>query len=262
MESSLTSLVLPAYNPGPVLDKTCRQLTRFLREAPGHWEVLFVCDGCTDGTEATLTEWSRPFGEQVRVLAYSPNRGKGYAVRRGLAAARGASRLFTDVDLAYGMEDVLRVADTLRRGAGVAIASRSLSDSRLLLPPSLIGYVHRRHVQSWIFSSLVRCLLPLRVRDTQAGLKGISEHVARRVLPQLSCDGFAFDCELLTACVYYGLPIVEVPVCVSYDDTASTTSLRSASRLLRDILRIRREWRGAPPAEVGGPLEVFGKKAA
>jgi dolichyl-phosphate beta-glucosyltransferase len=258
----LTSLVLPAFNPGSLLDRTCRVLATFLQDAPGNWEILFVCDGCTDGSDVRLADWARSFEGQVRVLSHAPNRGKGYAVRRGLAAADGAWRLFTDVDLAYGMEDVLRIAATLRAGADVAIASRCLGESRLLLPPSLIGYVHRRHVQSQIFSTLVRWLLPLRVRDTQAGLKGISERVANCVLPQLTCDGFAFDCELLTACVCQGWPIVEVPVCVCYDDKASTTSVRSMTRLVRDVLRIRRHWVGATALDAPDGQEVRRRTAA
>lgn len=250
-EGAVTSLVLPTFNPGRGLEKTCRQLTEFLRQAPRTWEILFVCDGCTDGSERRLAEWSRPFGGQVRVLRHAPNRGKGFTVRTGLLAARGAWRVFTDVDLAYGLADVVRVAETLRAGADVAIASRSRRESRLVLPPSLLGYLYRRQLQSRLFSLLVRCLLPLHVRDTQAGLKGLSARAAQEVLPRLTCDGFGFDCELLTACVRLGVPIVEVPVCVHYEDRASTTSLRSAGRLIRELFQIRRNWgvsEAPPPA--------------
>src|SRR5258707_257925 len=91
----LTSLVLPAYNPGPGLRTTWGRLREFLATAPGKWEVLFVCDGCTEGTAERLLEWTPSYRDQVRVLSYHPNRGKGYAVRHGLAAARGNWRLFT-----------------------------------------------------------------------------------------------------------------------------------------------------------------------
>src|SRR5205085_8390000 len=109
-DGPLTSLVLPTYNAGPVLERTWREVDHFLRHAPGNWEVLFVCDGCSDDSPGRLADWSRGHGGRVRVLTYAPNRGKGHAVRHGLAAAHGAWRLFTDVDLAYGFDDVLRVA--------------------------------------------------------------------------------------------------------------------------------------------------------
>jgi dolichyl-phosphate beta-glucosyltransferase len=175
-------------------------------------------------------------------VAYAPNRGKGYAVRRGLEAARGDWRLFTDVDLAYGLDDVLRVAEALHAGADVAIASRLHPESRLILPPRLQGYAYRRHLQSLMFSRLVRLLLPLTQRDTQAGLKGLSASTAHLILPHLTCDGFGFDCELLTACVRHGLTITEVPVCVRYEDAASTTGWRTMSRMVGELWRIRRAW--------------------
>src|SRR5688572_6330446 len=95
----LFSLVFPTYNPGPFLGRTWDEVSQFLERAPGGWEVLFVCDGCTDGTPARLHALTHGDG-RVRVLSYAANRGKGYAVRHGLLAARGRWRLFTDVDLA------------------------------------------------------------------------------------------------------------------------------------------------------------------
>jgi dolichyl-phosphate beta-glucosyltransferase len=242
----LTSLVFPAYNPGPRIERTWQAVQHFLRYAPGRWEVLFVCDGCTDGTPARLEELSRAVPGPVRVLNYAPNRGKGYAVRRGLAAAAGQWRLFTDVDLAYGLDDVVRVAQALWAGADVAIASRTHPDSRLVLPNRLQGYAYRRHLQSLLFTVLARALLPVGQRDTQAGLKGLSAAVARQVLPQLHCDGFGFDCELLTACNHYGIAVAEVPVCLRYEDTVSTTSVRSMGGMVRELLRIRRDWSRQP----------------
>jgi glycosyltransferase involved in cell wall biosynthesis len=250
-EGPLTSLVFPTYNPGPLLDRTWEEVGRFVRRAPGNWEVLFVCDGCTDGTQQRLTDLASEQAFGARVVHYSPNRGKGYAVRRGLEAANGAWRLFTDVDLAYSFDDILRVAGTLWSGAEVAIASRTHPDSQMILPIRLQGYAYRRHLQSVAFSSLVRMLLPLRQRDTQAGLKGLSATAAAMLLPHLSCDGFAFDCELLTACVRFGLPVSEVPVRLRYEDMASTTGMGTMAGMLRELWRIRRTWRHVSPGKAG-----------
>ncbi len=240
------SLVFPTYNPGPGIESVWAEVGRFLDRSPG-WEALFVCDGCTDGTPERLTELAAGAPYPVRVLRYSPNRGKGHAVRLGLAAAGGRWRLFTDVDLAYSFADVERVAAELQAGAEVAIASRTHRDSRLVLPPRLQGYAYRRHLQSLVFSAVARGLLPITQRDTQAGLKGMSARAAELILPRLRCDGFGFDCELLTACACLGLPVAEVPVWVRYEDRASTTGLGSMSRMLRELWRIRRAWRKLPP---------------
>jgi dolichyl-phosphate beta-glucosyltransferase len=237
------SLVLPTYNAAAFLGETWRKVARFLDDGAGAWEVLFVCDGCSDDSLARLRALVPAADDRVRILSYAPNRGKGYAVRHGLLQARGQYRLFTDVDLAYSFDDVNRVAERLHGGAEVAIASRLHPESRLVLPTRLQGYAYRRHLQSLVFSTLVRCLLPLTQRDTQAGLKGLSAAAAERVLPRLRCDGFGFDCELLVACLCLGLPVAEVPVTLCFENSASTTGLRAMSRMVRELWSIRRDWR-------------------
>lgn len=255
-DGPLVSLVFPTYNPGAFLERTCGDVARFLDTAPGNWEVWFICDGCSDGSTERLEAWARTDPSRRHVLSYAPNRGKGYAVRLGLAAARGQWRIFTDVDLAYGFDDVQRLADTLRGGAEVAIASRLHPESRLSVPSPLLGYAYRRYVQSLAFSAVVRTLLPLTQLDTQAGLKGMSAAAAQQILPRLRCNGFEFDCELLTACAHLGLAVTELPVCVRYDDRASTTSLSSVGRMVRELWKIRQAWRtlpALPPAETTEP---------
>lgn len=247
----LTSLVFPTYNAAPFLERTWQEVQTFLRQTPGNWEVLFVCDGCSDGSAQLLQLLAKSDPERTRVLTYTPNRGKGYAVRHGLMEARGQWRIFTDVDLAYGFDDILRIRQALQQGAQVAMASRLHPDSRLFMPPAVLGYAYRRYLQSLIFAGLVRSLLPLKQGDTQAGLKGISADVAQTLLPQLRCDGFGFDCELLTACARHNVAVTEVPVCVRYDGSASTTGFRSIGKMLGELWSIRQAWKKVPPAPTG-----------
>jgi dolichyl-phosphate beta-glucosyltransferase len=252
-DQPVTSLIFPTYNPGRIIERTCDAVERYLNSSGEGWEMIFVCDGCTDGTPSYLARWARACSDRVRVVSYANNRGKGYAVRQGLAVASGAWRIFTDVDLAYGFDDIERIAAVLQRGDPVAIASRTHPESQIILPAALQGYVYRRHLQSLAFSRLVRALLPLAQRDTQAGLKGLSAEAARLVLPRLTCDGFGFDCELLTACVRHGLEISEVPVRVRYENRASTTGVGSMTRMIKDLWRIRRAWRDVPSMPAAKP---------
>ena len=252
----MTSLVLPAYNPGPLAERTWEAIRQFLAHRPDPWEVLYVCDGCTDGTPERLAQLAEEAGDpRLRVLSYSPNRGKGFAVRMGLLAARGKYRLFTDVDLAYGFDDVVRVADALRAGAPVAIASREHPESLIQLPPHHVGYAYRRRLQSKVFGKLARMLLPIRHRDTQAGLKGMTAEVAERIMPRLSCNGFGFDCEFLTACARLNVPVVEAPVLVRYEDASSSTKAGTTVKMLRELWRVRRTWprKGPNPEPTATP---------
>ncbi|HEV3386140.1 MAG TPA: glycosyltransferase [Gemmata sp.] len=242
----MISLVLPAYNPGPAIEETWLAVRQFLNARSGQsdpWEALFVLDGCTDGTNDRLHALAEANDPRIRIVSYPSNRGKGYAVRKGLLEAQGSIRIFTDVDLAYPFADILRVADAIRAGASVAIGSRAHPESRLELPSKILGYVYRRGLQGKLFGAIARLLLPISTNDSQAGLKGMTAAVAESLIPHLICDGFGFDCELLTACARVGVPLIEVPVCVHYDGKTSTTSPRSGVQMLRELWGIRRYWR-------------------
>lgn len=241
--NAITSLILPTYNPGNRILATWKHLREFLDHQQTTWEVLFVCDGCTDGTAERLQHLTRTHRDQVQVLSYAKNQGKGYAVYRGFAAAKGQWIIFTDVDLAYGLGDVARLANILRDGAEVVIGARYHPESMLHVPEGLERYVYWRRWQSKIFSTLVRHLLPLKLKDTQAGLKGFSARVIEKLLPFLQSRGFEFDCELLTGCVHLGVPIIEMPVSVRYDGCSSTTSWKNAVSMLHGVWNIRRNWK-------------------
>jgi dolichyl-phosphate beta-glucosyltransferase len=238
------SLIFPMYNPEVRLRQTLSALSEFANSTDLVWEFVFVSDGCTDESVNLVRAW-RPHRHRVRLLEFAPNRGKGFAVRQGLLAAAAPYRIFTDVDLAYSFEDIGRVAANLRAGLDVVIASRAHAQSQLELRTDLIGHAFRRHFQSQIFSMLVRTLLPIKHRDTQAGLKGLSETAVRLLVPRLTCDGFGFDCELLTACLRLGLNTIEIPVSCRLDHRSSTTNFRSTLHMVRDLFRIRRAWPAA-----------------
>jgi len=230
------------------VDRTWQAVVEFVSTRPDPWEALFVCDGCSDGTADRLNRLAEATGDRrIGVLHYPKNRGKGHAVRAGLLAARGNIRVFTDVDLAYGFDDILCVANAVRAGSLVAIASREHPESLLQLPPGYLGYAYRRRLQSRMFGKLARTLLPITTRDTQAGLKGMSGEVADKLLPLMRCDGFGFDCELLTGCARMGVSVREVPVCARYENAASTTGAGSTLRMLKELWRIRKAWRYGPP---------------
>ncbi len=249
----LTSLILPAYNPGKQALVTWQRLRDFLAMAAGSWEVIFVCDGCTDGTRAELEELTRAHRDQVRIVSYQPNRGKGHAVCYGLSAARGRWRIFTDFDLAYSFDDIVHLAQLLQGGADVVVASRLHPESQILVPAGLQAYAFGRYMQSLLFSRLVRWLLPVGIRDTQAGLKGFSANAVERLIPRIRCEGFEFDCELLTGCRRLNIPVTEMPVLVRYDNPSSTTSWKTSLRMIRGLWRIRRHWKTIPPLPPAPP---------
>jgi len=240
------SLVIPVYNAADRLAATLQAVDHFTAHATSRVEVIFVDDCSTEvETQAMLGDFARRRGD-VRVLRNARNRGKGYSVARGMLAARGRHRVFTDVDLAYPLDQVHRIVDALELGADVAIACRVLPGSRYLMSPSFFHYLYTRHLMSRAFNRVVQAFLLPGILDTQAGLKGFTAAAAELCFRRTTIPGFGFDIECLYIAQQHGLAITQTAVNFRYDDEPTTVRFaRDSSRMLQDIWQVRiNAWRG------------------
>jgi glycosyltransferase involved in cell wall biosynthesis len=187
-----------------------------------------VSDGSTDGTQQIATDLHIP---GLTVLHYTPNRGKGNALRTGVSRAQGDIVAFIDADLdidPVGLLELLAQLD--RTGVDAVAASKSHPDSVVVYP------VFRR-LQSSVFRFLVRTLFSLNVADSQTGLKVFRAEVLETCLPQVESQGFAFDLELLVCANDAGYRVAEGPVRLDYQ-FSTTTGVRAVVCTLRDVLAI------------------------
>jgi dolichyl-phosphate beta-glucosyltransferase len=225
------SVIVPAYEEADRIGQTIRRLATGLAEvaADGGLEIVVVDDGSSDATaDAALAAGA----DQVVVQPH--NRGKGAAVRAGVLAARGRTVAFTDADLAYGPDQVLRVLAAVEDGWDVAIGDRRHPDTRTLVPPSRLRKIGSRAI-NW----LGYAVLLGSYRDTQSGLKAFRSDVARFVFARARVDGFAFDVELLHLVERHQLSLVEVPVEVTNSSRSTVRAARDALRQAGDLFRIR-----------------------
>jgi dolichyl-phosphate beta-glucosyltransferase len=240
------SLVIPVYNAAQQLPATLDAVDAFATRYPGSVEVLFVDDHSTEvETQLILEDFTRQRG-YARMLRNSTNRGKGFSVSRGMIAARGTYRIFTDVDLAYPLDEVHKIVRDLKAGADIAIACRVLPESRYLMSPTFFHYLYTRHLMSRGFNKVVRTFLLPEILDTQAGLKGFTAEAAELCFSRNTIPGFGFDIECLYIAQQHGLNIKQTAVSFRYDDEPTTMRFASDSRrMLLDIWRVRTNaWRG------------------
>lgn len=239
------SLIVPVYNGADRLPSSLDQLRAFVEEQPYESELIFVDDCSNLETRELLEEFARSTSN-VRLIRNEENRGKGNAVTRGMRAAVGKYRVFTDADLAYPASEVTKILADLEGGADVAIACRVLAESRYLMSPTFFSYLYTRHVMSRVFNALVRLTLIPRVLDTQAGLKGFTAHAAEIVFPRVTIPRFGFDVEALFIARKHELSLAQTPVFFRYDEEPTTVRfVEDVFRMIRDLVHIRRnDWRG------------------
>jgi glycosyltransferase involved in cell wall biosynthesis len=113
------SVVIPVYNE----NASIVELVKRVRASPLDKEIILVDDGSTDGTRDTLQTLAST--TDLRILYHDRNRGKGAALRTGIAAACGEAVIIQDADLEYDPQDYPKLLEPIRKGvADVVFGSR------------------------------------------------------------------------------------------------------------------------------------------
>ena len=218
------SVVIAAHNEAPSIAAVVRGCLAY---TPDLLEVLVVDDGSRDGT----SERAREAG--ARVVRLELNQGKGTALRRGIAEARGEELVFLDADGQDDPAEIPRLLAALGPGVDLVIGSRFLGTFQdgAITPVNRVGNLGLTAVANLLFD--------MQITDTQAGFRA----VRRRVLEGLALRARAYDIEtelLLRVCLAGG-GVTEVPVtrAARVHGRSGLSSLRDGTRILHCILRVR-----------------------
>ncbi|MCE9636688.1 MAG: glycosyltransferase family 2 protein [Planctomycetes bacterium] len=231
------SVVIPAFNEAPRIERTLRATVGFLRTLPDPFEVLVVDDGSSDLTTDVVNGLAADLPE-MRLIRLPANQGKGAAVRAGVAETRGEWVLFSDADLSTPIEEWPALRRALGAGADVAIGSREVAGAVRVVPQPWF-----RRALGWLFMNLRGFIILPGFIDTQCGFKAFRGPVARSAFAVSSIDGFSFDVEVLAIVVHRGQMVAEVPVHWTDDRASRVRPIRDGARMMLDLCRIRRRMR-------------------
>jgi glycosyltransferase involved in cell wall biosynthesis len=127
-ESPLVSLVVPLYNESSTLAELVRRIQVVLEKLTAYrWEVIFVNDGSTDGSEQSLTALARQH-EWLSVIHLSRNFGHQVAISAGIDVARGEAIILMDGDLQDPPELVEEMLARWQEGYDVVYGTRKHRD--------------------------------------------------------------------------------------------------------------------------------------
>ena len=125
------TVVMPVYNEGERIYRNLIETAAQLEKFCPSFLIIAVNDGSSDESKQEI-ERAAAADSRIKVISYDDNKGKGYAVRRGMLAAKSEYVAFLDSDLEippYLLEGFLRSAE--EQQADVVIGSKMHKDSKI-----------------------------------------------------------------------------------------------------------------------------------
>ena len=233
------TIVMPCYNEGERIYRNIMETITQVEKFCKSFRIIVVNDGSSDESDQEIM---RAMQQDSRVgrITYIPNKGKGFAVRRGMLAAKSEYVAFLDADLElppHLLEDYLKTAegDKKTKGYDIVIGSK-------MHPESQVEYPVLRKIMSLGYYWFLKILFGLKLKDTQTGIKLFRTESIQPVLKLMRTGRFSFDIEMLAIASKMGLRIKEMPVVVNFSrnkDNKSKISLSSIYEMVRDSFRIK-----------------------
>ncbi len=234
------SVIIPMYNESKIIADTANRLSAYMQTHFDSYEILFSDDGSTDGCGEIVKALSLPC---VRVIGDGINRGKGYAVRQAMLAAEGELVMFTDADLAYGIDVIETIYGFYQKETekpDLILGSRNLDKN------GYAGYSLLRKIMSKVYIRLLCFVGGFRLTDSQCGCKAFRRKAAHDLFARSTVNGFAFDFEIILWAERLQYRIDEIPVQVVNHHDSKVRVVRDTLRMLGDLRRIRKKVKNTP----------------
>jgi glycosyltransferase involved in cell wall biosynthesis len=192
------SVIVPVYDERNTVVEIVRRMRAV--DLPVDLEILVIDDGSTDGTRDVLRQLH---DSTVRVITHEQNRGKGAAIRSGLAQLTGDLVLVQDADLEYDPEDWPKLLTPIMRGkAQVVYGSRFTGERRNML------FLH------WVGNRFLSLVTNVLYNTTLSDMETCYKLFDRSVLDGITLRAmrFEFEPEVTAKILRRGIRIYEVPI--------------------------------------------------
>ncbi|MCC8356764.1 MAG: bifunctional glycosyltransferase family 2/GtrA family protein [Oscillospiraceae bacterium] len=218
--------LIPAYEPGPELPELVHQARR------AGLEPVVVDDGSGEAWRETFAQ----LRENAAVITHERNRGKGRAIKTGLAYIRenfaGSYVVVTlDADGQHNIGDALRVCQAAQEQPDALIlGSRTLN--RKDVP-------RRSRFGNAVTCLVYRLVTGLSIQDTQTGLRAFSSQLLPE-LAQIAGERYEYEMRVLLHCARRRIPVRELPIQTIYIDNNAAShfsTVKDSCRVYGEILK-------------------------
>lgn len=195
--SDKLNVIIPLYNPHAGWEKNFTEsLSELKRELEGtELTVILVNDGSS--MQINNINGITDRCSYLKYYSYPVNMGKGYAIRYGINISDADYYIYTDIDFPFGCHTISQTYQLLKTSkTNLVIGTRDVSYFGLL--------PLNRRIYSILLKELNYFMTGFKIRDTQAGLKGL-DNEAKKVLACTKINTFLFELEFLKNTLKQGL---------------------------------------------------------
>lgn len=224
------SLIVPLYNEEERVHNL-NILWNFIKNKKYIKELIIVNDGSTDRTKNLLLEFQKK--TKCKLISYRKNKGKGFAVKKGMLSIRGNYGVFMDVDLSTPPK-MLTELKKIIHDKDIIVGTRKNEGALLVKRQSVI-----REGMGKLFTRISQIMVGVNVSDFTCGFKCFRKKAAIKIFAKQRIDRWAFDAESLFLAKKYGFSISEFPV--EWSDVRGTKVRfpQDALQSFFDLIQIR-----------------------
>jgi dolichyl-phosphate beta-glucosyltransferase len=233
------TFVIPVYNEEKRIKKTITALKKGFRFSDLKLEqVIFVNDGSIDNTvkiiQSVKKEIEAKLKAEIIIITYKRNRGKGYAIRKGMLLSKSDYTLMFDVDMSTPLNQLKTFIPLIKKDIDVIIGTRKNGQATVVKHQPLY-----REILGKGFTLLTNFILNTKFTDFTCGFKAFSRYAKNRIFEKAVIQRWAYDAEILYLAKKMNLQIVEVPVLWKNDPATKVKLSKDLIQTLFDLIKIR-----------------------
>ena len=237
------SIILPVFNEEKRLHTSFTNIKKFLTyKKIKRKEIIFVNDGSTDFSKEILKNLIEQIKKKnvIKLISYEKNQGKGYALKKGVLAAKNNWILTSDVDFSvplFQLDTWINKSFIKTKGKKeVYFGSRANNIS------NVDSKIHRKFI-GFILSKLIFYLLKIKIKDTQCGFKLYQKKFAKKVFTKIKSKGFEHDIEIAIILKKNNIKINELPVNWVHKPHSKVNIIKDSLKILRSIILFKRKYK-------------------
>ncbi len=235
------SIVIPAYNEENTISSTIESVRKSFKKRNLKYEIIIVNDGSTDKTKSIIKKEKNP---QVRIINLRKNRGKGYALKKGLLSARGNFILYMDADHSTHINHLFSFIPYLEKH-DIVIGSRNFSESKIIKRQSFY-----KEILGSMGGFLINRFLKLNYTDTQCGFKIFTKKTVKEIIPFTVTKRWGFDFEILKIAKQKNFKIKELPVVWENNHTSKVKAIDYFKTLKELIVVCKKNYTCSPKKNI------------